>query len=118
MSEEIIGPRETEFSFREKAMMYQPTTTKTIAEAGVVDLDTVKLKVQSGVDSEGKSFEYEYFERISKETGLLEKFRVPASVKTQVHQFLQEMPDLKKIKVGKTGDGLKTRYQVYPVING
>ena len=44
-----------------------------------------------------------------------QKYKVPTSVLGSLKAILEENPNLKKIKVKKTGEGMDTRYTVIPL---
>jgi|TARA_R100000750_G_scaffold54814_1_gene40647 hypothetical protein len=44
-----------------------------------------------------------------------ERYRVPASVLASLKVILEENPNLKKIKVKKSGEGMNTEYTVIPL---
>ena len=93
----------------EEAQAYEPPQTKNIADLELVLIADVEVEDRSGTDNDGKKFSYKVI--IVKG----EEYRVPNSVLKSLKAILEEKPDLKAIKVTKTGEGLKTVYTVIPL---
>ena len=92
----------------EEATAYEPPQTKNIADLEVVMTD-VEVEDRDGLDKENKKFFY----KVVVIEG--EDYRVPNSVLKALKAILEEKPDLKAIKVKKTGEGLNTEYTVVPL---
>lgn len=97
-------------TLKETAKAFVPKQTKNIADLEIVDVNTSIFHDGKGIDNEGNEFNYSYL--------LLnnEEYRVPNSVLGQLKDMLEESPTLQKFKVKKTGEGLKTRYTLIPII--
>jgi hypothetical protein len=97
-------------SLKDSARDFVPKQTKNIADLDIVDINTEINHDGKGMDSEGETFTYSYL--------LLngEEYRVPNSVIGQLKDLLEESPKLSKFKVKRTGEGLKTRYTVIPLV--
>jgi len=94
-------------SIKELAKEYTPKQTKNIA-----DLD----KVSTDVAVETKEFTKEDGEKFSFDVVTIEgeDYRVPTSVIIQLKAVMEKKPNLKFFSVAKSGEGLKTTYQVIP----
>lgn len=97
---------EQQKSLREEAMAYEPPITLNVADLSEVSLDEMKIQSKESKDSEGNPFTYKYFVLMGKE------YRVPNSVLEEIKKILKLKPDVKKVKVKKSGSGLATRYEV------
>lgn len=93
---------------KEEALNYEAPKTKNIADLETVDVD-LKLEDREGKDNEGQVFKY----KVVVVDG--EEFRVPGSVIRNLKQVLEAKPDIKKVKVTKSGEGMNTRYTVIPL---
>jgi len=96
-------------SVKEAAQNYVPQLTKNIVDLEDVNIETMQLEDRSGTDNKGEKFNYKVIVVNS------EEYRVPGSVIGSIKGILAKKPDLKRISVSKTGDGLNTRYQVIPI---
>lgn len=92
-------------TIREKAQNYEAPSTKNISELDKVSTQ-LDCEEREFTDKEGKPF------TISVATIDGEEYRVPNSVLKQLKGLIEETPDLTEFKVKKTGEGLKTAYQV------
>lgn len=92
-------------SIKEEALAYEPKTTLNIADLDRVDL-SFPLEDRTGTDKEGKDFNYKVMVANGQE------YRVPNTVLEEIKKMLDLKPDLKAVKVEKTGAGLSTRYTV------
>ncbi len=91
----------------EEALTYEPPKTKNISELAEVNVDA---EVKERTAGEGENaFNYKYIEVEG------EEYRVGASVLKQLKVHLEANPNIKKFRVNKTGEGLKTEYTVIPV---
>ena len=97
-------------SLKEFAKDFQPKQTKNIADLNEVSVDTVIYHDGKGTDKDGEDFTYSYVKIDEIE------YRVPGAVVGQLKDQLEANPNLKKFRVKKTGEGLKTRYTVTPIL--
>ena len=95
-------------SFKEAAEGYEPQQLKNIADLESVDINANFEKVTKE-KSDGSTYEVSVL-RIEGE-----EYRVPNSVLEKVQTILKQTPDLKKVRVVKSGEGLKTSYTVVPL---
>jgi len=95
-------------SLKENAKEYEPQQTKNIAELEVVPVDSETLE-REFKDKDGNGF------KISVIVVDGEDYRVPVSVLKSLKAILEEKPEVKAIKVLKSGEGLKTEYTVIPL---
>ena len=95
-------------NLKESATQYEPPKRHTIDELGNIGIE-LDLDVGSGVDKEGKAFDYDF----TLVDGV--EYRVPGSVLMQLKTILEKKPDMKEFSVSKTGEGLSTRYTVIPL---
>ena len=93
-------------NLRETAKAYEPQQTLNIADLDRVPIDDVEVKDAEGTDAEGKTFKYKFFTYEGKD------YRVPNSVIEEIQTILKLRPEVKHIKVNKSGSGLATRYKV------
>jgi len=94
-------------TLREEAEAYEPPQTLNVAELASVPIDEVQIHEDKGTDSEGSEFKFKYFELDGK------KYRVPNTVFERIQEIIKLRPDVKHIKVNRTGEGKKkTRYKV------
>ena len=94
-------------SIKELAKEYTPKQTKNIADLDKVSTDTaVETKEFTKEDGEKFSFDVVTIEG--------EDYRVPTSVIIQLKAVMEKKPNLKFFSVAKSGEGLKTTYQVIP----
>lgn len=95
-------------SLKEEAKAYEPPQTKNIA-----DLEVVPVSAEV--------FEREYTDKDKNKFTVSvivvdgEDYRVPVSVLKSLKAIIEERPEVKAIKVKKTGEGLKTEYTVIPL---
>lgn len=97
-------------TLKDTAQGFIPKQTKNIAELDVVSIDSEVFNDGLGIDNDGKEFRYSYIKLNN------EEFRIPNSVLGQLKDILEETPKLIKFKVKRTGEGLKTRYTVIPIL--
>jgi len=95
-------------SLKEEAQAYEPKTTLNIADLDRVDL-SFPIEPRTGTDKDGKEFDY----KVMVANGI--EYRVPNTVLEKIREMLDLKPDLKVIKVEKSGSGLATRYSVKKV---
>ena len=96
-------------TIKQAAQNFVPQTTKNIADLPEVNIETMQLEDREGKDNEGASFKY----KVIVVNG--EEFRVPGSVIGSIKGILEKKPELKRISVSKTGQGMQTRYTVIPI---
>jgi hypothetical protein len=96
-------------NIKDTAKAYQPKKTRNITELEVVNLETLQVEVRTGVDKEGKEFNYS----VVLKNG--EEFRIPDSVLGSIKTFLEVKPNMKTVRVLKKGQGLNTEYSVIPL---
>jgi len=92
----------------EEAQAYEPPKTRTIADLEVVRTDT-EIEEKEFTKDDGTTFSMKVI------TVNNEDYRVPVSVLKSLKAILEEKPDLKAVKVKKTGEGMKTEYTVIPL---
>ena len=92
-------------NLKEEAQAYEAPKTKNIAELDKVPTD-IEIQEKEYTRSDGTDF------KIKVITVDGEDYRVPTSVLQTLKAILEEKPDLKFIKVKKSGEGLKTVYNV------
>jgi hypothetical protein len=95
-------------TLKDEAKAYIPKQTKNVAELSEVSID-VEMKDGEGIDNEGNTFKYKYIEINN------EEYRVPKAVLGQIKDLLEDNANLKRFKVKKAGEGLKTRYTTIPL---
>ena len=89
----------------EEAKAHEPKKSLTVADLEAVSLSQeVKYKVKKDKDGEEYKAAYVIVDG--------EEYRVPPSVLEQIQLIQKEKPDLKTIKVSKSGEGLQTKYTV------
>ena len=98
----------TQKTLKEESEAYEPKKTLNIADLDKVDLNWV-MEDRVGTATDGKDFEYKVMIVNSLE------YRVPVSVLEEIKKMLDLKPDLKFIKVTKSGSGLGTKYDVKKV---
>ena len=92
-------------TIKEAAEAYEAPQTKNIAELDEVSID-FELVDCEGKDKDGKTFKYKAINVNG------ENYRVPGIVLGDLKVILAAKPDLKKFKVSRKGEGLKTQYTV------
>jgi len=90
-------------NIKEEAQEYEPKQIKNIAELSSIPTD---LEVHKDLEAE---FPYKYVILSD------ERYKIPVSVIASLKSILEENPNLKKFKVKKTGEGLKTSYTTIPL---
>lgn len=96
-------------TIKEAAQQYTPQTTHNIADLQEVNIESMALEDREGTDQEGNPFKY----KVIVVNG--EDYRVPGSVIGSIKGILEKKPDLKRISVSKSGQGMQTRYTVIPL---
>jgi len=95
-------------SLKESAEMYEPPTTKNIADLQEVNVD-LQLEARTGKNEANEEFAY----NVIIVDG--EEYRVPNSVLNNLKAILKKKPTLKTFSVSKTGQGMNTKYTVIPL---
>jgi len=92
-------------SIIESARAYEPKQTLNIADLSEVDVN-LQLEDRTGTDNEGKEFNYQVAVIDGKD------YRVPNMVLEKLKEAIKIKPDIKKIRVNRSGSGLNTRYTI------
>ena len=94
-------------TLKQEAQEYTPPQTKNISELDKVPID-LEIFEGDATDKDGNPFKYKYilFDN--------EKYRVPLTVLGQIKTILEKKPETKFVSVTKSGEGVKTTYQVLP----
>lgn len=95
-------------TLKDEAKGYVPKQTKNIADLPQVDVNT-ELYDGVGTDDAGTEFKYKYMDVNG------EEYRVPNMVIGQIKDLIEMSPNLKLVRVKRTGEGLKTRYTTIPL---
>lgn len=95
-------------SMKDEAKAYEPPQTKNIADLEAVPIDSEIIE-REFTDKDGNPF------TVSVIVVSGEDYRVPVSVLKSLKAILEEKPEVKMIKVKKSGEGLKTEYTVIPL---
>ena len=91
------------------AKSFEAKTMKNIADLEVVTLDVPFVENEERKDSEGK----QYIDNYITIDGI--EYRVPNSVLEQIKAIIKGKPDTKAVKVTKSGTGLGTKYNTFPL---
>lgn len=92
-------------TLKEEAQAHEPKQTLNIADLDQVDI-SLPVEDRSGIDSDGKDFEYKVLVLDEKE------YRTPGIVLEEIKKIIKLRPDVKFVNVSKTGSGLATKYEV------
>jgi len=95
-------------TLKEEANAYEAPQTKNITELEKVSVDIVVEESEFN-KSDGTTFTI----KVVNIDG--EYYRVPVSVLKSLKEIVKEKPEVKFIKVNKSGEGLKTTYTVIPL---
>ena len=90
----------------DEAKAYEPKQTLNVADLPSVDVNAVELQAREGKDTDGEPFKYNVIVVEGKE------YRVPNMVLEKIKEATKIKPDIKKVKVNKSGSGLNTRYSI------
>lgn len=93
---------------REAARAYEPKQTKNISDLKEVSTES-EIYHGSFTNKDDELVEYQYI-KVDKD-----EYRMPDMVLKQLKAILEEKPDMVKYKVKKSGEGLRTSYQVIPL---
>lgn len=97
-------------TIREESLAYTAPTTLNIADLTSVPIDDLEVLEAEKNDLDGKPFKYKYTIVDEKE------YRIPSTVLEEIQTIVNLKPEVKNVKVNKSGSGLATRYKV-EVIN-
>jgi len=92
-------------SLKDAASEYIPKQTLNIADLDRVDL-SFPIEDRTGTDNENKEFKYKVIVINDQE------YRIPNTVIEEIQKIIKLKPEVKSVKVSKTGSGLNTRYSV------
>ena len=92
-------------SLKDVAREYVPKQTLNVADLDRVDL-SFPMEDRTGTDNENKEFKYKVIVMNEQE------YRVPNTVIEEIQKIIKLKPEVKGVKVSKTGAGLNTRYSV------
>lgn len=92
-------------TLKEEALAYEPPLTLNIADLDEVPVD-LQVHKTTKKNSKGEEYSYKYAEFNDKE------YRIPNSVLEEIQKILKLKPEVMKVNVTKSGDGLGTRYKV------
>lgn len=95
-------------NIKDEALNYESKKTLVISDLESVNIEDLEVYEEEGLTDEDKPFKYKYFE-LDKQ-----KYRIPNTVLEGIKAIVMMNPEVKAIKVLKSGDGLKTKYQVIP----
>lgn len=93
-------------TLRQSAEEFTPAQTHNIADLGSVPIDEVEMLNGEGTNTDGEKFYYKYFVLDGKE------YRTPNSVIEEIQKIIKLKPEIKNVRVTKSGTGLSTRYRV------
>jgi len=102
---ELKTENKTMATIREQAKDYISPTTKNISDLKEV---STEMDIKSKIVNEGTEDEFSYDYIIVDEI----EYRVPKSVLKQLKVQLENKPECVKFRVSKSGEGLKTEYNV------
>ena len=92
-------------SLKEESQAYVPKITLNIADLEKVDI-SLPVEDRTGTDDKGVDFSYKVLVTDNKE------YRTPNTVLEEIKKIVSLKPDVKFVKVTKSGSGLNTRYSV------
>lgn len=95
-------------SLKDKATEYKSPETKNISELQRVPVD-ITIQENTYAKDDGTPFSVNEIEVDG------EKYRVPNIVLKQMQGLLKDIPDLKAVRVMRSGEGLKTTYNTIPL---
>lgn len=97
-------------TLKEYAKDFVPKQTKNIADLQEVSIDVQIYHDGKGTDKDGEDFKYSYIKLND------EEYRIAGAVVGQLKDQIEANPKMTKFKVKRTGEGLKTRYTVTPIL--
>jgi len=96
-------------NIKEFAQAYEPPQAMgNISELEVVDTN-LEIHDETRKNRDGEEYQVRYIIVNGNE------YRVPATVLEQIQTILKAKPDLKTVKVSRSGTGMGTKYQVIPL---
>ena len=95
-------------TLKDEANAYTAPQTKNITELEKVSVD-LSIEDAEFTREDGRTF------KIKQVNVDGEMYRVPVSVLKSLKEIVKEKPEVKFIKVNKSGEGLKTAYTVIPL---
>ena len=95
-------------TLKDEAQAYEPPQTKNITDLEKVPVDVV-VEERDFTRQDGTSFSMKVITVDGSD------YRVPTSVLKSLKEIVKEKPEIKFIKVNKSGEGLKTTYTVIPL---
>lgn len=97
-------------TIKQEALGFKPTAqVRNIAELNEVST-AIELKTEIGKNKDtGEEYSFKYLEVN------VEKYRVPNKVIGDLKEILEEIPNLTKFRVKKSGTGMETRYTLIPL---
>lgn len=98
-------------TLKEMSQAYEPPQTLNIADLDKIPVG-IEVEKKTGKNKDGDEFEYLAAKIDGKE------YRIAGSILGGIKALLKKMPDIKFVSVIKDGQGMNTRYQVIPVIEG
>jgi|TARA_Y100000034_G_scaffold20139_1_gene22918 hypothetical protein len=93
-------------TLRETALAYEAPQTLNIADLTAVPIDELEVLETEKKNAEGEPFKYKYTIIDGKE------YRIPQTVLEEIKTIIKLKPEVKNVKVNKSGSGLATRYRV------
>jgi len=90
-------------TLKDEALAYELQRTLNVAELPKIPIDT-EIFEKIGEDEDGKSYSFRYI------TLNGQQYRIPKTVLDQVKTILKLRPEIKFVKVDRTGIGKATRY--------
>jgi len=98
-------------TLKEMAQQYEPPQTLNIADLDKIPVG-IEVESKTGKNKDGEEFTYLSAKIEGRE------YRIAGSILGGIKALLKKMPDIKFVSVIKDGQGMNTRYQVIPVIEG
>jgi len=92
-------------NLKDTAQAYEPKITLNVADLEKVDILS-EVEDRTGTDDKGVDFSYKVLVINGKD------YRTPNTVIEEIKKILSLKPDVKFVKVTKSGSGLNTRYSV------
>ena len=97
-------------TLKEEANKWQPESIKNVSDTDSVPVDA-EMHTGAGKDKDGVEYAYKYILK----SGV--KYRIPGTVIGDIKGLLEDMPNLKAVRVKRSGEGKMTRYQVVPLLD-
>jgi hypothetical protein len=96
-------------TLKDFATAFEPQAMKNIADLESVDI-SLEIKTETRKNRENEEYTVSFL------TVNGEEYRITSSVIEQLKGILESNPNLKKVKVKKTGTGMGTKYQVISLV--